>query len=398
MIYDFDQIHNRRTTESIKWNAYEADVLPMWIADMDFVSPTPVINALVERSRQGIFGYPRYAAELRNILVERMATRYSWEIQPEDLVFLPGVVTGFNLACHTFASQPGNVVVQTPLYTPMLSAPENVGLSRSDTALHINPDGSYAIDWEILEKKITAETRMFMLCNPHNPTGRVFRQDELEHLAELCLSRGVPICSDEIHSDLVYSEFRHIPIASLDPEIARQTITLIAPSKTFNIAGLQFSAAIIPDPDLRQRFQRAGRGLVSWVNLMGITAAHAAYQDGQEWLDQLLPYLQANRDKLVEYVHNRLPGIRMAKPEGTYLAWLDCRSLDLPDGPYTFFLKEALIAFNDGESFGPGGAGFIRLNFGCPRSVLNEALNRIEQALQTFLALDKTTELTGMRL
>jgi cystathionine beta-lyase len=222
---------------------------------------------------------------------------------------------------------------------------------------------------------------LFILCNPHNPVGRIYTQGELLHMAEICLRSGVVICSDEIHSDLVYSGFQHVPIASLDSDIAQKTITLMSPSKTFNLAGLQCSFAIIQNRELRKKYLAARKGLVPWVNLMGLAAAQAAYSDGQEWLDQLLIYLQGNREFLYDYIQSSLPGIRMVKPEATYLAWLDCTQAKIMGSPYEFFLERARVALNDGKTFGNGGEGYVRLNFACPRSTLSEALFRMKEAL-----------------
>ena len=387
MHYNFDQFPARQNTENAKWRKFPEDVLPLWVADMDFVSPEPVVRALREAAEHGMFGYPRGlhsdAAELpeyAQLVVERMAGRYSWLIQPQDVIFTPGVVVGVNTACHIFREQGGAVLVQPPVYTPILDAPQTAGLMRRDAPLVCQPTGIYAIDEEAIEFELGADTRLFILCNPHNPVGRVFGRFELERLAELCLSRGVTICSDEIHSDLLYRGQRHLPIASLDPAIAQNTITLIAPSKTFNLPGLQASVAIIPNAELRQRFLAARQGLVPWVNLMGLIALQAAYRAGQEWLDQLLIYLEANRDFLYNFVRAELPGLSMAKPEGTYLAWLDCRGAQLED-PYQFFLNNAKVALNDGVSYGAGGQGYVRLNFGCPRALLEEALIRMKKAL-----------------
>jgi cystathionine beta-lyase len=250
--------------------------------------------------------------------------------------------------------------------------------------LSLQPGGGYGIDFEALEAAITPQTRIFLLCNPHNPVGRVYSRAELERLAEICLRHDLIICSDEIHADLVYLPHQHIPISSLDPDVAKRTITLMAPSKTFNLAGLQCSFAVVPNDELRQTFLQAARGLVPWVNLMGLVAAQAAYSSGGEWLDQLLPYLQANRDFLRRYVESELPGVSLAEPEGTYLAWLDCRASANPQAaadPFNFFLEQACVALVDGKSFGPGGDGFVRLNFGCPRSALEAALMRMKNAL-----------------
>lgn len=389
----FDAVLERRDSDCLKWRLYDEDVLPLWVADMDFRSPEAVIRALGERVEHGVFGYPegilndpRELCGLRTLLIERMAERYHWQIQPEDILFIPGVVTAFNLACHAVKLSQGadsGLLIQPPVYPPILQAAGKTGLQSQEAPLAMGSDGQYAVDWQAFSAAFTSGTRMFLLCNPHNPTGRVFRQDELERMAELCLKNNVLICSDEIHCDLVYQGQRHFPIASLDPEIARRTITLMAPSKTFNLAGLASSFAIIQNADLRKQYLSATQGLVGWVNLMGLVAAEAAYREGQAWLDQLLVYLQANRDFLFQYINRELPGINMASPEGTYLAWLDCRQAGIEGNPYHFFLKQARVALNDGATFGPGGEGFVRLNFGCPRPILVQALERMKQALST---------------
>lgn len=388
MQYDFDTPPDRRHTDSLKWSRYDADVLPMWIADMDFPSPAPVVQALRERVDHGVYGYPagimgepNELPEFRRLIVDRLVDRYGWQVQPEDLVFIPGVVVASNLACHAVATHNGGVLVQTPVYPPILDAPQKANMRRHDAMLARNSDGAYEIDWDVFGSAITSETRLFILCNPHNPVGRVFRPDELERMAEICLKRGVVICSDEIHCDLLYTGQRHIPIAALDPEIARNTITLIAPTKTFNLPGLQCSIAIVQNPELRQKYQEARKGLVPWVNVMGLLAAQVAYREGQDWLDQLLAYLEGNRDRLYGYVQSELPGITMARPEATYLAWLDCRQAGIGGNPYEFFLQKARVALADGAMFGPGGEGFLRLNFGCSRALLAEALERMKRAL-----------------
>jgi cystathionine beta-lyase len=290
-------------------------------------------------------------------------------------------VTGFNLVTHALAQQPGAVLVQTPVYPPFLSAAKHAAMQRQDALLVPDAAGVYHVDWEAFEAAITPETRLFILCNPHNPVGRVFTPAELARMAEICLRHGVQICSDEIHCDLLFDGRQHTPIAALDPEIARHTVTLMAPSKTYNLAGLEGSFAIIQDRALREQVQAAGKGLVGWVNLMALVATEAAYRDGQDWLDQVLAYLQANRDFVSQTVAADLPGVKVAPAEGTYLAWLDCRGRDLPQPPGKFFLEKAKVALNEGATFGAGGAGFVRLNFGCPRATLTEALARMAEAL-----------------
>lgn len=388
MRYNFDQLIDRRPTDSFKWNTYEQDALPMWVADMDFTAPQPVIQALRQRVEHGVFGYPlglrnapNELTDLRQTIVDRMLALYAWAIKPEDIVFIPGVVTAFNLACHTLVTPQQGVLVQTPVYTPILTAAQETGVLHQEMELTRQTDGSYCVDWDVFEASITPQTGLFLLCNPHNPVGKVFQADELARLAEICLRRQVTICSDEIHCDLIFNGHKHMPIASLDPEIAQHTITLMAPSKTYNIAGLQCSFAIIPNRELRKRYLQSRKGLVPWVNGFGLLAAQVAYQQGQEWLDQVLEYLQSNRDYLYEYVQKYLPDIEMGLPEATYMAWLDCRQTCLAENPYLLCLERGRLALNDGASFGRGGEGFVRLNFGCPRALLQEGLERLSQAL-----------------
>jgi cysteine-S-conjugate beta-lyase len=389
MQYDFDKIPNRRGTDCIKWEHHAQDVLPMWVADMDFVSPAPVVQALRRRVDAGLFGYPtglhgeaNELTGLRKAIVDWVGERYEWKIQPIDQVFVPGVVIGFNKAALAVGNPGDGIVIQPPVYPPMLDAPSNTKMMRQDAPLARMPDGSYEIDWDLFRAAFTPETRLFLLCNPHNPTGRVFRRDELERMAEICLERGVTICSDEIHGDMVYRDHRHIPIASLSPEIAQNTITLIAPSKTFNLAGLSCAIAVIPNPKLRGAYADAGKGLAGWVNMLGLAAAEAAYRDGSEWLEQLMAYLKANRDFVYDYVRSEMNDITMVRPEGTYLAWLDCRNAGINGNPAKFFLDNAKVAFNDGDTFGPGGAGFVRLNYGTPRALVKEGLERMSKALR----------------
>jgi cystathionine beta-lyase len=382
--HELDQRIDRRRFESIKWHRYDRDVLPMWVADMDFRSPEPVIEALRERVEHGVFGYGAAPPELREVIVARLERLYGWRVLPEELMFLPGVVTGFNLVCHAVASPDQGVLIQTPVYYPILYAPADAGLTNDEMELTRGANGQYEIDFDLFEDTITDRTRVFILCNPHNPVGRVFRREELARMAEICLRQDIVICSDEIHGDLVFDGHEHRPIASLAPEIAEQTVTLMAPSKTYNIAGLKCSVAIVQNPALREKLKTTRAGLISGVNVLGYAAALAAYRDGEPWLDDVLQYLEANRGFLLRYVNSELSGVGMAAPEGTYLAWLDCREAGIPGNPHQFFLEQAKVAVNDGAVFGQGGEGFVRLNFGCPRSMLVEALERMKRALKTL--------------
>jgi cystathionine beta-lyase len=308
-------------------------------------------------------------------------------VAAEDIVYLNGVVVGFNMASH-IAGEPGDgVLVQPPVYYPFFRAPGYAGRALEMAEIRCDSprgDTRYEVDLDAFEDAIVAQPRtgMFLLCNPHNPVGRVFERDELLAMAEICARHDVLICSDEIHGDLIFSGHQHLPIASLDPEIAQRTITLMAPSKTFNIAGLHCSFAVVQNAELRKRYCQAGAGLTHGVNLLGYTAALAAYRDGGAWLEEVLAYLEANRDFLCQYVAQHLPGVEMVVPEGTYLAWLDCRTARIPGEPSEFFCNEARVALNKGAQFGPGGEGFVRLNFGCPRQTLVEALERMRRALE----------------
>jgi len=388
MTFDFERIVDRRDSDSAKWGYYDPDALPLWVADMDFPSPEPVLRALRQRVEHGVFGYGLTPPELVETLIERLQKLYNWQVSPEALLFLPGVVTGINLACHALASPGDGVLVQTPIYFPILAAPGNAGLTCDEMTLTHQSNGQYEVDFDLMEATLSARTRLFVLCNPHNPVGRVFRRDELERMADICLRHEMIICSDEIHCDLVFSGQQHLPIAALAPEIAERTITLLAPSKTYNVPGLKCSVAIVPDAELRKKLNAARQGLVTSVNVMGYVAALAAYRDGQPWLDAVLRYLEANRDFVYQYVTAHLPGIQANRPEGTYLAWLDCRQANLPEGAYQFFLKQARVALNDGAMFGRGGEGFVRLNFACPRATLVAALDRMKEALNDSFTVE----------
>ena len=383
MPYDFDRVIDRRNTESNKWHKFPPEVLPLWVADMDFPSPEPVIRALRERVEHGFFGYGAEQPEFHEVTCDRLLKRYGWKVPPEALVLLPGVIAGFNMAARAVTSAGYGVLMQLPVYPPILRLPDNVKMSRDGVDLVRGAEGRYTIDMDAFERAITPLTRMFLLCNPHNPVGRVFTREELARMAEICLRRGLVICADEIHGELIYPGHQHVPIASLDPEIEARTITLMAPSKTFNLAGLRCAVAVIPNQALREKFVASRLDMVQTPNILGYTAMLAAYRDGQPWLDELLRYLESNRDFLVKHVRNNFPGIEVGVPEATYLAWLDCRKARIPNNdPFTFFLDTGKVSFNDGATFGRGGQGFVRLNFGCPRSLLVEGLERMGTALR----------------
>lgn len=377
----FDERIDRTPTEASKWHTFDGDVLPLGVADMDFRAPAPVIELLRRRVEHGVFGYPQEPPELRPVVVERLKRLYDWDVAPEALLFVPGVVPAFNVASQAIGQPGDGILAQTPVYGPIIQAPALAERQLQAMPLDLGADGRYTIDLQRMAATITPSTRLFLLCNPHNPVGRVFTRAELEGMAELCLRHNLVVCSDEIHCDLIFRGQRHIPIASLSSEIAARTITLMAPSKTFNIAGLHTAVAIIPNPELRQQFNAGRRGILSSVTIMGYLAALAAYRDGQAWLDEALAYLEGNRELVFDAVNRRMPGLRMARPEGTYLAWLDCRQAALGPDPYTFFLQRARVGLSSGPWFGAGGEGFVRLNFGCCRDLLQEALERMVAAL-----------------
>ena len=379
--FDFDRIPARRDSDSNKWRKFPADVLPLWVADMDFASPPAVVAALHARVEHGFFGYLTEAPELREVVAERLAKRFGWRVEPEAVVPVPGVNAGVNLAVRALTRPADGLLVQTPIYPPLLRAAGNHGVTRHGHLLTRETDGRYSVDTDAFVRTIRPETRAFLLCNPHNPVGRLFERDELDAMASACLRHDLWIIADEIHSDLVFDGRPHTPIATLAPEVEQRTITFLAPSKTFNIPGLKCAVAVAPSAPLRERLAAAAADLVPKINVLGHAAAVAAYREGDPWLQALLRYLEDNRDLLAREVASRLPGVRMGIPEATYLAWLDCRATGLTD-PYTFFLEQAKVALNDGKAFGPGGEGFVRLNFGCPRPLLAEGLSRMAAALE----------------
>jgi cystathionine beta-lyase len=382
MATNFDEVIDRRASDSIKWNLYDEDVLPLWVADADFRVAEPIRQALHERVEHGVFGYGGVAHQLRETICARLERMYSWKVTPDDISLIPGVISGFNLASQAFAGPGMGVALQTPAYMPFLVTAKNAEAVSQESELRPNAQGYYPFDPAALNASLDERSRVFILCNPHNPVGRVWTRAELEQMGNICLQRKMVICSDEIHSDLVFSGHHHLPIASLSPELSLQTVTLMSPSKSFNMPGLFCSFAVIQNPDLRKAFNEARRGLVGEGNLLGYVAAEAAYRLGDAWLTDLLSYLEQNRDILADFVADELPGLKMAKPEGMYLAWIDCREAGLGDHPGEFFLKQGRVGLNEGSAFGKGGDGFVRLNFACPRSTLMEALDRMKQALQ----------------
>jgi cystathionine beta-lyase len=376
LMYDFDTPVERRGTASLKWEKYKTrDIIPLWVADMDFRSPPAVIKALNQRVDDGVFGYPIAPAELVEVVVAMLETKYAWKVQPEWLVWLPGLVTGLNVACRAVGRDGDDVMTAVPVYPPFLSAPGHFRRNLVKVPLK-EEDNHWQIDFDRLEQSITAKTRLFLLCNPHNPVGRAYQREELAALAAICRKHDIVICSDEIHCDLILDPAkRHIPTATLDPDTAARTITLMAPSKTYNIPGLGCAFAVISAENLRKQFKNAMAGIVPDVNALGYTAARAAYASGAGWHAALLDYLRGNRDLVAQAV-GRMANLSMAPVESTYLAWIDVRKARLKN-PAGFF-EAAGVGLQDGIEF--DGPGFMRLNFGCPRSLLNKALQRMAAA------------------
>lgn len=376
--YDFDALIDRRQTASEKWDRYRGrDVIPLWVADMDFRSPPAVIEALRARIDHGIFGYTAPPESLRAAALDHLREQYGWAVDPEWLVWLPGLVCGLNVACRAVGTAGDEVVTFTPIYPPFMTAPSLADRVTVKVPLRCDGDDRWVMDLEALSRSITAKTRLILLCNPHNPVGRVWTKEELLALAELALRHNLIVCSDEIHAGLVLdADKRHLPIAMLGPEIASRTITLHAPSKTFNIPGLACSLAVIADPTLRKAFKRAMAGIVPQVNVLGYTAAEAAYRHGGPWRRQLIAYLRDNRDLVLQRVAE-MPGLRVYPVEATYLAWIEVKNAAI-ENPETFF-EQAGVGLSDGAAFGL--PGFVRLNFGCPRPLLAEALERMRRAV-----------------
>ena len=379
MKYDFDTYIDRKKSDCFKWDFdkyNKPNMIPMWVADMDFLSPPEILEALHKRIKHGVFGYTFQPTELVDVIIERLKRLYNWNIKQEWIVWLPGLVTGFNVACRATASENDNIATVVPVYYPFLQAPQNNNQTITKIPM-LKKDKRWTLDFELIKKMVSLKTKMFLFCNPHNPGGTMFNKEELLKFADICERNNIIICSDEIHCDLILDKTKnHIPVASLSTAIAKRTITLMAPSKTYNIAGLGCSFAIISDEELRTKYNTAMAGLVPHVNILGYTAALAAYKHGDKWLAELLDYLRDNYKLIQEYV-DKIPGFSMLKHEATYLAWIDVKKTGIKN-PIDFFDNIGIGLSNGTDFCGPG---FIRMNFGCPRHILKEALERIYNAI-----------------
>lgn len=379
MNFDFDRPIDRLHSDSQKWQKYAGrDVLPLWVADMDFAVPPAVTEALRARVEHGVLGYAKPMPSLIATTVDYCARRYDWQVDPAWIVWLPGLVTGLNIAAAL--GEPGDeILCATPVYPPFMSAPANQHRKTVPVPMVVH-GGRWELDFAALERAVTPRTKQFFLCSPHNPVGRAFSRAELEQVAAFCERHNLILVSDEIHCDLVLDDVAHVPAATLSPATAARSITLMAPSKTYNIPGLGCSFAIVSAPKLRAAFNRAAQGIVPDVNVLGLVAGEAAMRHGEPWRQELLAYLRGNRDLLEQTIaRGELPGIAMTHVEATYLAWLNIEGLQLANA-HAFFEHHGL-GFSDGAPFGAAKDTYVRLNFGCTRATLAEALARLKRAL-----------------
>jgi cystathionine beta-lyase len=372
----FDASIDRRHHDSLKWVKYrDKDIIPMWVADMDFRSPQPIIDSLQRHVRHGVFGYPVKPDGLNTIVAEWLLKQHNWTILEDWIVWLPSLVCGLNIACRGLCAPEQQVITFTPIYPPFLTAPHYSERPLIHCPLRRDND-RYTFDLERFEDSITDKTALLLLCSPHNPVGRVWSKEELSALTEICLRKNILICSDEIHCDLVLEpSVHHIPTASLNPQTADHTITLMSASKTFNLPGLNCAFAIIPNANLRRQFRQATFGIVPHVNAFGFAGTMVAFGQCHDWHKQLINYLRQNRNMLVEAI-STLPGLKMDTPEATYLAWLDCRELGIAN--LQEFFETAGIGLSDGTEF--QAKAFMRLNFGCPQKTLQQAIARLQKA------------------
>lgn len=384
MKYDFDKSYDRHNTNCVKWDLAKEDVLPMWVADMDFEVAKPISDAIEKRAEHHVYGYSFAGDNYYNSVINWMNRRKNWNIKKEWIKFSPGIVPAINMLIKAFTEPEDEVVIQTPVYYPFHSAVIENKRKLVENSLKL-VNCRYYMDYEDLEQKFKKHNvKLIILCSPHNPVGRVWSEDELIRLGNLCLKYNVKIIADEIHSDLIYKQYKFISIASINEEFADITATCTAPSKTFNLAGLQTSNVIISNDEMRKQFTDVlEANAVMEPNLFGITALEAAYNSGSEWLAQLMDYLSDNLEFLSEYINNNIPEIKVIKPEGTYLVWLDCRKLAMNKKElHDFMLDKAKVWFDDGHMFGENGKGFERINIACTKATLKEALDRIKNALK----------------
>lgn len=381
MAFNFDQWVDRSHSDSVKWDKYrDRDIIPLWVADTDFPSPPAIIAALQQRVAHAVFGYGHPSAELIEVFTQRMLERYGWRINPEWLIFLPGLVCGLNLCVRAFTAEGEGTLAPSPIYPPFRKAAKFAGRSQLPIPLTLE-DKRWVLDLTAITGQLNGREKLLLLCNPQNPGGTVYRRQELLQQHAFAQRHDLIVCSDEIHCDLLLEPgCQHIPFATLNEDAAQRSITLMSPSKTFNIAGLGASMALVPNTALRQKLIRTRSGIVPEVDILALVAAQAAYQHGQDWLDELLVYLRANRDLVTERI-NAMPGLQLQPIEATYLAWIDCSQLAV-DNPHAFF-EQAGVGLSLGLDF--GNRHFVRLNFGCRRELLSQALDRMLIATRSLI-------------
>ncbi|UVI31778.1 MalY/PatB family protein [Paenibacillus spongiae] len=385
--YDFDRVIDRSGTASYKWDQSEKlfgnrDVLPLWVADMDFEAPKEVVEAITERAKQGIYGYTLRTDSYYEAVSGWLSRRHGWKVQHDWLSSSPGIVPALSMMVMAYTEPGDRIILQSPVYYPFYDV-----IRMNDRVIVDNPlifqNGQFRFDFDLLEEQ-AKDAKMLLLCSPHNPGGRVWTREELERIGDICLRHGVLVVADEIHHDHVYKGHRHTPFASISDSIAQASITCIAPSKTFNLAGLQAAVVIIPNEKLRQQYNTLLKTLsLHMESYFGLTAVESSYTHGEEWLEQLLVYLEGNLDALLDYVETHIPDVKPVRPEGTYLVWMDCRAIsDNPQELKKLMFEQAGVAFSEGSVFGKQGEGYLRVNLACPRSILLEALERFSKAVQ----------------
>jgi len=393
--YDFDQLCDRDKTDCLKWDMMESifgsgDLLPLWVADMDLPVAKPIIDALKKRVEHPFYGYTKPGSSVINSVVERMKRKFNWDISPEWIVFTPGVVPALHVAVRSLTHPGDEVILQEPTYHPFFPVVINSGCKIINNGLKL-VNGRYVMDYDGLEEKFHPKTRplngpgrikTIIFCNPHNPVGRLWKRDEIIRMGEIIIDNGAVVISDEIHCEILFKGNKHTPFASISKKFEQNCIVCMSPSKTFNLAGLEVSSIIIPNKKLRENFINTRSGIVPNPNLFGYTAMEAAYRYGDEWLEQVLDYLQENLNYLKNYFEKNIPRMKVIDPEGTYLIWLDCGDLGMDNNVLRSFMREnAKVCLEDGFIFGGSGSGFMRMNIACPRYILSEALKRIEKAV-----------------
>ncbi|WP_366923646.1 pyridoxal phosphate-dependent aminotransferase [Metallumcola ferriviriculae] len=388
---NLDNVLDRRGTSCLKWDSLKPfygrdDVLPMWVADMDFKAPPAVIEALSQRVQHGVFGYTAQPDSYDDAVISWFDRRFNWRIQKEWLSFSPGVVTGLTISIRAFTHPGDKVIIQTPVYYPFYQVIKDNGCQVVENPLKLEHN-RYLMDFEDLKKKAKdPEVKLLILCSPHNPVGRVWTKAELQELGDICINNDVMVVSDEIHCDVIYRDAKHIPFASISEKFAANSITTIATSKTFNLAGLKNSIIIIPNKKILSEFDNMSAKHRVGMNVFGMLATEMAYTEGEEYLEQLIDYLSDNLNYLTDFIKQNIPGIKVIKPEGTYLVWLDCRELGMDRHQLdSFFINEAKVALNSGYGFGLAGAGFMRINIACPKPILQEGLTRIKNAVDSLV-------------